>query len=136
MKWLAYALGSLMARFLPSSSKGSGSPSQQIKVVEVKVQTPPPTLKQDKTISISVSNSEAERKQVMFSDLEEKFIEGYFNRTDMDMSEAEFSVAMKSLLACKVIQEVEVSGQTYYKLTPVGRAIYKHRHHSNPKDQN
>jgi len=72
----------------------------------------------------------------MASELEDKFIDGFFQQKDLDLSVEEFTSAMKSLLDARIIREVEVSGQTYYKLTEIGRAVSRHRFHSDPKEQN
>lgn len=138
MRWFASALGSVMARFLHFFSKGSGSQSTiQVGLVEEGPTTPLHSTVRDRTTSkVAVSFSKQKASKVMVDDTENEFLEGYFNQTDLDLPQEEFTTAMKKLIDAQIVKEVTIAGQTYYQLTSIGRAIGRHRYNSNPKDQN
>src|SRR5579885_1911572 len=133
MKWLGYLLGLVMAKFLPSTSRENGSPSSQIKTGERHPWMQARGSMQDRTTSNLASES---LQSPLMSNIEEQFMDGFFNQKDLDLSVEEFSSALKGLLKAKIIREVEHNGQTMYQLTPLGRAIAQHRFHTNPKEQN
>ena len=72
----------------------------------------------------------------MINNIEKQFMEGFFNQKDSDLSVKEFEVALKSLMAAGIIREVEVSGETMYQLTELGKIVAQHRFDTIPKNQN
>ena len=134
MKWFASALASVLAKFLPSFFKKSGLPSSPTLEEELRQLYPQLGSMPVKVISKPASDSKV--SPVMVNEIEKEFIEGFFNQKDLDLSTEEFTVALKGLMDAKIIRQVEVSGQTMYQLTAVGRAIAKHRYNTNPKEQN
>lgn len=50
----------------------------------------------------------------------------YLTKKDMKMTEAEFDLAVNSLLSKGLIEELVIDGEKNYRITELGRTVYPH----------